>query len=183
MAIEWSSKGNPSPVFLSAFATSMIATHADWVFLFGVRYDLAEVLVGGQSLGSGHFIEFIVAFRDSDGEWKIQRLLQRQSVTFSATDEAHDYVAAASIDQPHRLSVKRSPRWKESDAVWPTDGGGPMIFIGQVVLPETELTRVLFTWGMNVYLFRSNRTSIGSVKVVIQEIEAQTAEGHYEEEE
>src|SRR5712691_683626 len=48
------------------------------------------------------------------------RLVQRESPTYSAAAEADDYVDAATIRDPSSLSIRHAPRWKPTDAVWPT---------------------------------------------------------------
>ena len=181
MTIKWSSTSNPIPVFLDSFVTPQAAA-ADRVFLFGARYDLAEALVGGESLAPGYFVEFFVIRRGSN-TWNLHRLLQRKSVTFSATDETLDYLDARSVNDPNKVSVNRAPHWKVSDAVWPTNRGVPMMFLGQVAPPETTLTRSLFMWGSDVFLFWDGRSGLDVFKLVQQDIGAQTADEHYDAEE
>jgi hypothetical protein len=54
-----------------------------------------------------------------------------------------------------------------------------MCFVGQVALPETKLTRALFTWGMNVYLFWKLVNGQDCFKLVEQGVGSQSAEDHY----
>jgi hypothetical protein len=180
MRIDWPTQSAPVPVFLARFVVEENSSKSS-IFLFGARYDLDDALVDGQSFGSGHFVEFFVTRRGPDGEWNLHRLLQRNSVTYSATDEAGDYVDGGSVN-PRELSLDVPPRWKPEDAEWPTDSGVPMSFVGQVRLPETPVTRAVFTWGTTVYLFWKNRGE-DVFKLVMQDNNAQTAEEHYKTEE
>lgn len=178
LSITWSSARDPVPVYLGRFPSADLREHE--VFLFGIRHNLADALFEGESLGAGHFVEYIAVRAELAGGWMTHRLLQRQSVTFSEADEKNDYVGADTIGK--RNFVVEPPHWEsEDEAIWPTDKNEPMVFLGQVVLPETKLTRAFFTWAMSVYLFQS-RDRGGSFKVVVQPRGAQTAEEHYESE-
>jgi hypothetical protein len=86
MSVEWLSEREPAPVFLGQFSIPNNNV-MDYVYLFGARYNLSEALLGGQSLGAGYFVEYFVASNRSKGGWRLHRLLQRQSVTFSESDE------------------------------------------------------------------------------------------------
>lgn len=178
LPVTWSSQREPVPVYLARFPSA--DPPADDVFLFGMRHNLADALLEGESLGTGHFVEYIVVRADLGGGWKIHRLIQRQSVTFSEAEEKKDYMQASTLRE--RSYVNEAPRWEsEGDALWPTNNGEPMIFLGQVALPETKLTRAFFTWGMSVYLFQG-RNCGGVFKIVVQPRGEQTAEEHYESE-
>lgn len=182
MVIDWSFAGKPVLVFLSEFSALPLSEHANDIFLFGARYNLQEALIGGQSLGPGYFVEYLVFRELSSGDWVTHRLLQQQSVTFSDDGETRDYVAASSIAAAS-LCRGAPPRWKWDEAVWPTHQGKPMTFLDQLALPDTDLTRTMFTWNINVFLFEANVGSRDTFKVVTQESDLQTAEEHYATEE
>jgi hypothetical protein len=55
-----------------------------------------------------------------------------------------------------------------------------MTFLGQVELPDSELTRRLLTWEITLFLF-ANVAEL-EFKVVEQDTTAQTAEEHYRNE-
>lgn len=153
MQIEWSSKSDPIPVFLGTFRPGTEPATPE-VFLFGARYNLVEALFDGKALGDGYFLEYFVVQKKGEGNWDLRRLLQRRGVTFSESDDSNDFAPAMEVPDPRRLSVGKPPRWEtKRDAVWPTSHGRPMTFLGQIALPETELTRSLFTWAMSIYLF------------------------------
>lgn len=103
------------------------------------------------------------------------------SVTYSEREEEGDYIPATEIGDPAALSVDQPPAWKAEEAVWPTSEGIPMTFMGQANLPETEITRALLTWGLDVYLFVGTTDEL-RFKIVEQDITAQTAEEHYKQE-
>ena len=59
----------------------------------------------------------------------------------------------------------------------------PMTVLDQLALPDTDLTRAMFTWNTNVFLFEANVGSRDTFKVVEQQSDLQTAEEHYATEE
>jgi hypothetical protein len=181
LPIKWTSTNSPVPVFIERFRVPKGGAD-DAVFLLGARYSLLEALVGGESLGDGHFVEYFVATKHSDRAWAVHRLLQRQSVTFSETEEREDYFPALEIDDPRALSLGPPPDWEETEAIWPTCTGAPMQFVGQIDLPETTVTRELLTWGVALYLFWSQSNRDDCFKLVEQETDAQTVEEHYKSE-
>ena len=56
-------------------------------------------------------------------------------------------------------------------------------FLDQLALPDTDLTRAMFTWNTNVFLFEASVGSRDTFKVVEQQSDLQTAEEHYATEE
>ena len=178
MDVAWASDAKPVPVYLGRFPLRHLKDLDD-VHLMGARYELAEALVGGDALSDGYFLEYFVAEQRS-GRWSLHRLLQSVSVTYSEGDEKADYVPAVDVRDPRALSLGEPPEWKVSEAVWPTSDGKPMIFLGQVELPDSELTRRLLTWGITLFLF-ANGAEL-EFKVVEQDTTSQTAEEHYRNE-
>lgn len=182
MPIEWSSTQDPVPVFVERFILPIEGTGHE-VYLFGARYELVDVLVGGESYGDGHFVEHFVAQESSPGRWTLDRLVQRESPTYSAAAEADDYVHAKTIRDPSSLSFRHAPRWKPTDALWPTRLGTPMQFVGQVALPENDVTRTVLTWDVSLFLFWLRVDGHDHFKLVEHDPQAQTAEEHYADEE
>lgn len=178
MRIEWSSGAAPVPVFLGKLPASDAGVGSG-LYIFGARYELSDALIDGQSLGPGYFVEYFVVWEKSVREWAVHRLLQHQSVTFSEVDEPRDYVAAKAVVDRKALCPNGPPRWKDSEAVWPTCDKKPMTFNGQLALPDTKVARDLFTWGLNIYLFSAQRGGSMFFKIVGQETDFQTAEEHY----
>jgi hypothetical protein len=166
--LTWLEEGTPTFIPLASFATEF----GDIVRLYGARYDLSKVLVGGKSFGDGHFEEY-VAIGDTDGRQGSHRLLQRGSVTFSETDEKKDYLPA------RKVSVRPAPIWAAEEAVWPTIEGQPMTFIGQVELEDTPSNREFFTSGITAFLFASRVCDATVFKVVTQQTTSQDVESHY----
>ena len=165
--IEWRTNTAPVPVFVQQFAAWCSDAPVE-MFLFGARYDLSEVELAGATLGEGHFVEHIVASRREKTEWRVCRLLQHTSLTFSDRAEKGDYLPARDVSNPVALSAARPPKWDISEAIWPTIDGKPMLFIGQVDLPETQITREHLTWNVSVYLFWSHIDDTDRFKVVEQ---------------
>ena len=139
--------------------------------------------LNGKSLGNGYFVEFFVVERTTSSVPIVHRLNQGESVTFSDMNETKDYIPAAEIENPTEFSVAEKPLWEGSEAIWPTAGGTPMVFVGQVALPKNEVTQKLLTWNTNVYLFCRSLGGTSRFKIVTQKAEFQSAEAHYSQEE
>jgi hypothetical protein len=178
MRIEWTSRAAAVPVFLGKLPASD-AEGGRELFIFGARYKLSEALIDGQSLGPGYFVEYFVVREESVGKWVVHRLLQHQSVTFCEADEPGDYAAASLVVDRNTLCQGGPPRWKHSEAVWPTHDQKPMTFRGQLTLPDTQVARDLFTWGLNIYLFSAEPVRSIVFKIIEQETDFQTADEHY----
>src|SRR5206468_10494678 len=119
------------------------------VYLFGARHPMGDCLVDGESWGDdGHFIEYFAIDQKPEGTWNVHRLRQRgHSVLYADRDESEeDCVPAKTIRDPTALSLGQPPAWKLWVADWPTCGGHPMLFLGQVKPPENEVTRELLNW-------------------------------------
>jgi hypothetical protein len=186
MPVEWQSVPTPEPVFLRTFDIPRAGHRRDTVFLFGARYSVADALVGGESFGEGYFVEYFVVEEAHDGSWIVHRLRQRGSVAYTESEESRDdpdYVQAEEITDPAAFALHTPPIWKRSEALWPTYAGTPMQFIGQIEIPDTELTRNLLSSGQTVYLFSAEAPDHSHYKIFEQDTHAQTAEEHYELEE
>lgn len=181
MPVQWSSEEEPIPVFVARFDAPLDGLEGD-LYLFGARYDTADALIDGSPVGDGHVVEYFLVERAS-AAWRSRRLLQRTSVTYSEADEHDDYAPARQIDQA-KLSLGRPPRWEStSEAVWPNTLGNPMLFVGQIRLPENEVTRTLLTWDTTLYLFWLRIEGSDHFKLVEQNVGEQSAEDHYAQEE
>jgi hypothetical protein len=177
LPVKWLTNTATMPVFVHQFAVWCSGT---WIeaLLFGARYDLREAEVAGASLGGGHFVEYIVASRREKSEWRFCHLLQHASPTFSDGSQKGDYVHARDVSDPGSLSAARLPQWRTSEAIWPTIDGKPMMFIGQVELPDTPITREHLTWNASLYLFWARIADVDRFKVVEQTF-GQSAEDFY----
>jgi hypothetical protein len=178
MQIEWFSRAAPVPVVLGKVPASDAAGERG-LYIFGARYELSDALIDGQSLGPGYFVEYFVIWEESVGEWAVHRLLQRQGVIFSEVDESSDYVAAKAVADRKALCPNGPPRWKDSEAVWPTCDKIPMTFHRRLALPDTKVARDLFTWGLSIYVFSAQGGGSILFRIVGQETDFQTAEEHY----
>jgi hypothetical protein len=177
--IEWSSDYKTDPVFIDQY----IRPQDTDVYLFGVRYELNEASHQGEALPQGNFIEFIL-LEHLEGAPISHRLFQGLSVTYSSIQEKKDYISATSLTARNvaQLSFTGRPRWKATEAQWPTWSGKPMIFIGQTALRENEVTKNYLTWDQTVFLFWES-TGKGSVfKITTQDLNSQSAEEHYDTE-
>lgn len=183
LPLDWKKRVTPKPVYVAQY-TVPVADQIQVLYLFGSRYDLEDVLVAGESLGEGYFLEYSVAWQDGTGTWTVVRLLQRASVPYSDVDERQDYAPVERVRDPMSLSVLTPPRWEDVDeAVWPLFRDKPMRFVGQVSLPENQTTRQFLSWGLTVYLFYAVDDAGIRCKVIEQRAGTQSLEGHYREEE
>jgi hypothetical protein len=179
LPVDWSEAGDPEPVFVSRFSGTKDDHH---IFLFGTRYDLADALVGGQSLAPGYFVEYFVI--DSRSPQELHRLTQSGGITYSETEEKGDYIPARELADVSTLSLAEPPRWAHrSEAHWPTANGRPMLFVGQVALPENPTTVEKLTWNETLHLFcLAESDTHRTFKIVAQDPAAQSAEDHYADE-
>jgi hypothetical protein len=175
MPVEWRSVPAPEPVFLRTFGPD--------VMLFGARYPMSEVLMDGEPFASdGHVLEYYLLDRGKDGHWTLHRLHQRGSpgtVAYAEVDDSAEDIPAIDIEDVAALSVGSAPAWNATEASWPTYRGSPMRFVGQIHLPETDVTRDWLAWGQTVYVFATEGPDQAHYKIFMQQTSAQTAEQHY----
>ncbi len=178
MRVEWSSTAAPVPVLLGKLP-ALDTEGGGELCIFGSRYELSDALIDGQPLGAGYFVEYVIVWERSAGDWVRHRLLQHESVTFSEVGEPDDYLAAKVVVDREAFCPNGPPKWKDSEAVWPTCGTKPMMFHGQLALPDSKVARDLFTWGLSIYLFSAQRGDSIVFKIIEQETDFQTADEHY----
>jgi hypothetical protein len=176
MQVVWPSAEDPAPAFVASFELG----EGESAHIFGTRYDIAGALFEGDPLGDGHVIEyFVVTGRPST--WQCRRLMQHEDVVYSQPRDPIGHVPAAQVDAAVN-SVRNPPRWtSRSSAIWPTDAGEPMLFLGQVATRENEATAAACTSG-TLYLFRSHQPE-DRFTLVDQETSEQSVEEHYAVEE
>ena len=108
--------------------------------------------------------------------WLKQR---KDNVAYSSLYEKKDCISAGEIKGANELSLGRRPRWKKSEAEWAAYQGQPMRFLGQVDLPENDVTRKFMTWDKSVFVFWQSIVGGSVYKITTQSISLQTAEEHY----
>lgn len=167
MALEWTTERDPVPVFVRRFRLPDPDGKDD--FLFGQRHYVSDVLCDGELVGDGegHFIEYFVVEESPGGGWLLHRLLQRGvagSTAYAEESAPGADVEARSVDAKAH-SVDAPPRWKPSEAYWPTYHEEPMSFLGQVPLPENDVISEHFSWGDNVYLFWARANGVNHFKI------------------
>ncbi len=177
MQVVWPSAEDPAPGFIERFELG----EGESAYVFGTRYDIAGALFDGDSLGDGHVIEYFVV-TGRPGTWRCTRLMQHEDVVYSQPLEPIGHVPAVQVDAAGS-SVTKPPRWSSrSAAIWPTDAGEPMLFVGQVAgRRENEATAALSAGG-TLYLFRSRQLE-DRFALVDQDASEQSAEEHYAVEE
>ena len=172
MRVVWPSAEDPTPVFFESFELG----GGESAYVFGTRYDIAGALFDGDPLGDGHIVEYFVV-TGGPGTWRCTRLMQHEDVVYSEPLEPIGHVPALQVDAAGS-SVRKPPRWSSQDAaIWPTDAGEPMLFVGQGAGRENEATAAPSAGG-TLYLFRSHRRA-DRFALVDQDTSEQSAEEHY----
>lgn len=179
MALEWPSDEPPTPVYIGELPQALAP---EMLHVLGVRYDLDGVMRGGERLPPGFFVEYLVVEERAVGPWTLHRLSQSASPTYSEHEEPDDLVRARSVKRPAEFSLGVPPRWKASEAWWPTMRGKPMIFHGQLELRDSKVARQHLSWGFALFLFSANDGESRSYKIVEQDLNSQSASDHYAEE-
>ncbi len=154
------------------------------VFLVGRRYELNRVSPLPPELVGANFVEFSVLHESEvPAEWTTHRLAQHENVPYSDGEfREYDVLPARSIKNPASLCLTSPPVWKTEAALWPTELGQPMMFVGQVTVVENEVAKACFTWDISVFLFHGAATGQHRFQVVTQDLLLQTASEHYRSE-
>ena len=177
--IKWLDGLEVPPVFLGQFR---IPPHEDRagcldVFLFGFRLELDRAAFSDFPVPDCHFVEYaVVELPSRKTHWLSQRMY---NTTYSSLFEKKDCMPATQVKRVGELSLDRRPRWKKSEAEWATYQGQPMKFVGQIDLPENNVTRKFLTWDKSVFVFWQPSCADSVYKITTQSISAQTAEEHY----
>ena len=176
--IKWPKGLEIPPVFLGQFRIPPGQDRSGPldVYVFGFRLDFDRAAFSDFPVPHVYFVEYaVVEFPSETTHW----LKQRNSTTYSSLDEKKDHIAAAEIKRVAELSLAPPPRWKQSEAEWATHQGQPMRFVGQIDLPENDVTRKFLTWDKSVFVFWQPIRAGSVYKITTQSISAQTAEEHY----
>ena len=179
--ITWPKGLEVPPVFLGQFAIPSGEDRSGPrdMYVFGFRLDLDKSDFSDDTYG-GFFVEYaVVEFPSEKTHWLSQRM---DNTTYSSLYEKKDCMWAYEIKRVDELSLGSRPRWKKSEAEWATFQGNPMRFVGQIDLPENNVTRKFFTWDKSTFLFWQPSATGSVYKITTQNISAQTAEEHYAKE-
>lgn len=148
------------------------------IYIFGARFNtVSAAFEGGARLPAGFFINYTVVSCFSEKAERVAVLAQHGGPIYGEVSEKNDWMWAKRIPKDRYMSLINRPRWKMSEAQWPLSDGKPMQFLGQVVLPENEVSREFLTWGKSIYLFSDE--GMGRFKITSQDTDLQTAEEHY----
>lgn len=151
------------------------------VLLFGGRRPCPEY--------NGFTVEYEVLTVDESQSISRHHLAQRRSTP---------WCESGCVEEPERLdmmSKKRAvpflvkkPKWRRSEAEWPTARGELMLFIGQVFTPENDITSEYLSSDM-LYLFAGGNDAAGNeagglqFAMTVMDVSGQSAEDHYKTEE
>ena len=158
--ISWRKDYAPIPVFLAQFQWQ--SCH---VYLLLLDFQLSNA-VESPIGDDGSIFQFLCLSRTPMCD-QCDQLGKYQATVYSAPGvpvETHPCQRRGSVAQPE---------WNWSEAVWPEVDGKKMEFIGSI-----STTHIPNTYNLNAFLFGfDNRYA-----VISQEIDAQSAEEHYEHE-
>ena len=93
--------------------------------------------------------ELAASFEGKDGEKFIDNLFAQYQA--EGKPEIRSWLKTELTK--HFLWVAEKPKWAEEEPAWPFFEGRPMVFIGQLFLPENDITKMHLTWGNVVYVF------------------------------
>ena len=113
-----------------------------------------------------------------------RHLWQHDTIPYCEVDDPGNYQCVDMMSKKDFRYIWRKPRWKPSEASWPCTNSKPMLFVGQVLVRENDVTRQYFTWDTVIFLF-VDEIDVGVMRFSIftQDIGIQTAEDHYKAEE
>jgi hypothetical protein len=180
LPLVWRAERQSRPMYLGRVARSQ--GDEGPVEVFGVRYDLSDALVGDESLGEGWLVEYVLVSTTPPDQRRVLRLIQRQGVTYAASDDDADHVDAIDVADVRAHSLRQPPRWKAKAAQWPTHRGRPMRFLGQIRVPDIAPMREHFIWDVDIFIF-DTEDGAHRFQIVQQDLAEQPAEEHYADEE
>ncbi len=181
LPITWTEKVEPVPVFLNQY---VIGPNGHDAYLIGFRFDTSKMLLKGRPGSGGFFLQFLVVEFEAADRHVLHMLRQHRSPIYSAASDGKDWVWASEVKKTdkEKLFLGSPPTWEETEAQWPTVSGKLMRFVGQVSLPENDVTRVHLTWDKRLYLFWQPGAGASEFKIFAQDCDLQTAEAHYAKE-
>ncbi len=180
-AIDWKVSVPPEIVYIGSFE-GHDPLEALIVHVYGSRFERTDCVVKGLPDSDGFFIEFYVLWKQRGADWQLQRLLQRGTETHCAVFEPDDVVSPSYALRRNPHKRRRKPQWVASEGRWPTLNRVPMLFLGQVLLPENEVTRHFFSWAESIFVFFSEGKNGVDFKITTQDVGVQSLEEHYDKE-
>ena len=122
--------------------------------------------------------------RATSGSPRAHHLAQyNHSIFHKAADDPCTSEAVDMLKKDQMPCASRRPHWKAHDASWPVHEGKPCLFLGQLYVPETPITRERFVWDEAVFVFASGASGVLLLQIYSEDMSAQTAEDHYRLEE
>ena len=180
-SIEWKEVVKPRLVYVDSLTLKSDRVHLD-VHLFATKYDIGQALFDGRSYGHGFVVEYVIGTVTADALLLVHRLVQCGGDSYASLAEKGDSVPSRDVKDKDKLSLHGRPRWKASEARWPTLRGEPMLFVGQTYIPKTRVATKYLSAGVNVYVFWRRVHEVDHFKIYHQRADQQTAEEHYAQE-
>jgi hypothetical protein len=116
-----------------------------------MAYDLAELRFCG--LANTIAIEEFAASFDAEHGINVQKSLYREYLDSGSPSDQREWLRPRIASLFECLDTR--PNWIERSHPWPFLNGKPMVFIGQVSVPQKELSERALSPGSEVYLFGS----------------------------
>jgi len=175
MTATWPVEYRCQPTFIGQFQQEQ----SD-IYLYAVRFDLAEGDIEGFDSLDGHYLDYVV-LEFKQKQPCFHRLTQCSGAVYSIEGAALRCVPALSLNTKTRrqLTVNGAPNWKLHDAEWPTLNDTPMHFLGQVALADNAFNRANLSVNSTSYLFCETNTSTSTFAIVEQQTHYQSIEEHY----
>ena len=171
--VTWRPNYSPTPIFIKSFSCDNVT-----VDVFGVTFDLTQ----STSQDEFNVINFVLVVGDREHRDALQ-LAQDMSPLF--TSEPVKHVPSEKIKKDvSSWCVSGRPKWKWEAALWPVVDGRPFQFLGQVTVPPVPSVAEFFT-DVTLFLFcalPSNEHQEPIFAIFTQQLDAQTDEEHYREE-
>ena len=149
--------------------------------LFGLRYDLSWVLAGGQDLSPGFFVEYRL-IGEIEGETRVWRLLQRESIFFSNLDDKFDAVTGSSLPRAQKDMLGEIPVSLLEDVSWPVFNGELMELASRFTLPDSKFCRENFVWDKEIFIFVDSKERWRCICLLGVDQGQQSSTSHYEQE-
>jgi hypothetical protein len=171
--IEWDADYSPIPVYIKSFPWIGDRT----IHLFGVRFSFSR----SSEKRSGQTIQYFIVC--AVPTLTTLQLAQTRNPVYEPPGWSMQPVNAADCkkESPEHC-VGPLPKWKWSDALWPTRAGQLMTFIGQVNLPRNKVTEEYLTYNQTVFLFGSHDSDADVFAITEQSTNFHSAEDHYRDE-
>lgn len=182
---EWKKDAGIGPVYIRKFGPLASVQHSVpkcEVWLFGFRFNFRDAKIEPHRANSGYYVDYCTVIRSNGILDRVLYLGQRRSVEYTHKDCNERALVVSNMKKKEYSTLPRigsAPVWKKANMGWPITEGRPMVFIGQVTLPENDVTSQYLTCFKSIFVFLAQEDGEYIAKIVTQQADQQTAEEHY----